>query len=92
MSKEPTYQETSSMLNFLRSSRPNFSLNDFVNEEVLQDLNFFYDSEFTCDQAIDFLLSFPSNDWIYIVEGSDLINIDKLCIWSRFQSRGGNNE
>jgi hypothetical protein len=85
--REATHQEVSSMLNFLRSSRPTFSLNDFVNQDVLQDLSFFYDQDFTCDSAIDFLLSFPSNDWLFIVNESGLINIDKLCIWARLSFR-----
>ena len=80
---EATYQEVSSMLNFLRSSRPTFSLNDFVNQDVLEDLSFFYDKDLTCDTAIDLLMSFPSNDWLFIVNESGLINIDKLCIWAR---------
>lgn len=84
---EATHQEVSSMLNFLRASRPTFSLNDFVNQDVLDDLSFFYDKDFTCDSAIDFLLSFPSNDWLFIVNESGLINIDKLCIWARSSFR-----
>lgn len=75
--EELSHSDYVKTLNLLRIERPKFSLNNFVNLDELSAINDFWDRDFNCEEAIDFLLLFEDQTWKTIVE-SGLFSIDAV--------------